>query len=48
MKLWKVKYIVEDKINELKDRFTSPNGMLVFRVLGVAVIIWLVFKVVTQ
>ena len=48
MKLWKVKYIVEDKINELKDRFTSHNGMLVFRVIGVAVIIWLVFKVVTQ
>ena len=48
MKLWKLKYIVEDKINKLKDKFTSPNGMLVFRVLGVAVIIWLVFKVVTQ
>ena len=48
MKLWKLKYIVEDKIEELKDKFTGPNGMLVFRVLGVAIIIWLVFKVVTQ
>ena len=48
MKLWKLKYIVEDKIEELKDKLTSPNGMLVFRVLGVAIVIWLVYKVVTQ
>ena len=48
MKLWKLKYIVEDKIEDLKDNITSPRGMLVVRVLGVAVVIWLIFKVVTQ
>ena len=48
MKLWKLKYIVEDKINDLKDKITSPRGMLVVRVLAVAMVIWLIFKVVTQ
>ena len=48
MKLWKLKYIVEDKIEDLKEKITSPNGMLVIRVIGAAVVIWLIFKVVTQ
>ena len=48
MKLWKLKYMVKDKIEDLKDNITSPRGMLVVRVLGVAVVIWLIFKVVTQ
>ena len=45
MKLWKLKYMVKDKIEDLKDKITSPNGMLVIRVLGVAVVIWLIVKV---
>ena len=45
MKLWKLKYMVKDKIEDLKDKITSPRGMLVIRVLGVAVVIWLIVKV---
>ena len=44
MKLWKLKYIVADKIEDLKDKITSPRGMLVVRVLGVSVVIWLAVK----
>ena len=45
MKLWKLKYMVKDKIEDLKDNITNPNGMLVIRVLGVAVVVWLIVKV---
>ena len=45
MKLWKLKYMVKDNIEDLKDRITSPLGMLVIRVLGVAFVIWLIVKV---
>ena len=48
MKLWKLKYLVKDKIEDLKDGITSPTGILVFRAIGVAIVVWIIYKVVTQ
>ena len=50
MKLWKLKYTgrMVKTIEDLKDNITSPTGILVFRAIGVAIVVWIIYKVVTQ
>lgn len=48
MKLWKLKYIIEDKIKDIKDYLTDDWAILAYRVVAISILIGVVIFVLNM